>query len=192
MTLSSNLNNLLTNLDLPKQCSVCKTIYKDIKNNFVITRKHKDGYSYECKKCKDKRQFKYANTEIGFLTNYYNTINNRHKNHRYKNLSEKEIEHHKCTLTKEEFFQLWEEHKKQFGYHCQLTGVKMVLQRAKDPKKRKFTGYLNAMSVDRLDSTKGYTKDNIIFISNEANKIKGAVTKQLCIKILEIYKEKGL
>jgi hypothetical protein len=183
---------LPTNLNLPKQCTSCKNIYQDIKTNFFKAKCHKDGYSYECKKCKEQRVLEYTNTEIGYLNTYYNTINNRHKNIRYRNLSEKEKEHHKCTLTKEEFFQLWEEHKKQFGYNCRLTGVKMVLQRAKDPKKRKFTGYSNAMSVDRLDSIKGYTKDNIIFITNEANKIKGAVTKQLCISILKLYEEKGL
>lgn len=192
MTLSSNLNNLLTNLDLPKQCTACKTVYTDIKNNFNINKKFKDGFVYECKKCKKQRDIQYTNTEIGYLTVCYNTINNRHKNHRYKGLSEKEKEPHKCCLTKIEFIELWEEHKKKFGYNCRLTGVKMVLQRAQDSKKRRFMGYSNAMSVDRLDSTKGYTKENIIFVTNEANKIKGAVTKDICIKVLELYKEKGL
>jgi hypothetical protein len=95
-------------------------------------------------------------------------------------------------LTEDELINLIEEHKKQIGYNCQLTGVKMICERAEDSKKRRFNGYANAVSVDRLDSSKGYTKDNIIFITNEANKIKGSVTKDMCIKILKLYEEKGL
>ena len=190
MTISPNLNNLLTNLDLPKQCTFCKTIYNDIENNFYKRKASKNGYSYHCKECKKKSDIKYANTEHGYLTNTYISINKRHTDRRYKGLSDKEKEPHKCYMTKKEFFELWEEHKKKFGYNCRLTGVKMVLQRAQDAKKRRFMGYSNAMSVDRLDPTKSYTKDNIIFVTNEANKMKGAVTKDLCIKILELYKEK--
>ena len=192
MTISPNLNNLLTNLDLPKTCTKCKTVYKDIKNNFNKGKNFKDGFVYECKKCKKERDFEYANTENGYLTNTYVNISKRHRDKRYKYLSDKEKKPHKCYMTKKEFFELWEEHKKKFGYNCRLTGVKMVLQRAQDAKKRKYTGYSNGMSVDRLDPTKSYTKENIIFVTNETNKMKGAVTKNLCIKILELYKEKNL
>ena len=192
MTLSPNLNNLLTNLDLPKQCTVCKTIYNDLESNFSKVKKHKDGYSYECRKCKKQRDLEYAKTEIGYLNICYAAIKNRYKNMRYKDLSEKEKDRHRCYVTKEEFLQMWEEHKKQFGYRCRLTGIKMVLQRAQDPKKRRYLGYSNAMSVDRLDPKIGYTKDNTVFISNETNKTKGAVTKQLCISILKLFEEKGL
>ena len=55
MTISPNLNNLLTNLDLPKTCTKCKTVYKDIKNNFNKGKNFKDGFVYECKKCKKKQ-----------------------------------------------------------------------------------------------------------------------------------------
>ena len=192
MTLSPNLNNLLTNLDLPKRCTVCKTVYENIEKNFVKMKATKDGYHTFCKKCKKIKDIAYANTENGYLTNTYNTMKKKYKSERYRGLSEKEKDPHRCHMTKEEFFQLWEEHKKQFGYRCRLTGIKMVLQRAQDPKKRRYLGYSNAMSVDRLDPKIGYTKDNTVFISNEANKIKGAVTKQLCISILKPHEEKGL
>lgn len=192
MTLSPNLNNLLTNLDLPKTCTVCKTVYENIEKNFNKHKVTKDGYSTFCKKCKKVKDNAYANTETGYLTNIYNSMTKKHRNERYRGLSEREKDPHRCYITKEEFFQLWEEHKKQFGYRCRLTGIKMVLQRAQDSKKRRFHGYSNAMSVDRLDPRIGYTKDNIIFISNEANKMKSAVTKQLCVSILKLYEEKGL
>ena len=192
MTLSPNLNNLLTNLDLPKTCTVCKTVYENIEKNFCKRKIAKSGYSAFCKKCKKEKDSAYANTEKGYLSNTYNTMKKKYKNGRYRGLSEKEKDPHRCHITKEEFIQLWEEHKKQFGYHCRLTGIKIVLQRAQDSKKRRYHGYSNAMSVDRLNPKVGYTKDNIIFISNEANKMKSAVTKQLCVSILKLYEEKGL
>jgi methionine salvage enolase-phosphatase E1 len=65
-------------------------------------------------------------------------------------------------------------------------------EKDKHRKGANYLGYSNAVSVDRLDPNIGYTEENIIFISNEANKLKNAVTKDLCIKILELYKEKGL
>ena len=192
MTLSPNLNNLLTNLNLPRMCTVCKTVYENIEKNFDKRKNSKNGYSSCCKKCKKEKDNTYANTEKGYLTNTYNTMRKKYRNVRYRGLSEREKDPHRCHITKEEFFQLWEEHKKQFGYRCRLTGIKMVLQRAQDSKKRRFHGYSNAMSVDRLDPKVGYTKDNIIFISNEVNKMKSAVTKQLCVSILKLYEEKGL
>jgi hypothetical protein len=55
-----------------------------------------------------------------------------------------------------------------------------------------MTGFSNAVSVDRLDPNVGYTKENIIFISNEANKNKNAVTKELCEAILRVFKERNM
>ena len=179
-------------MSLPRICTVCKIVYENIEKNFNKNKAIKDGYCRFCKKCKHIKDVVYANTETGYLTNTYGAMKKKYRNERYNGLSEKEKDPHRCYITKEEFFQLWEEHKKQFGYCCRLTGIKMVLQRAQDSKKRRFHGYSNAMSVDRLNPKVGYTKDNIIFISNEANKMKSAVTKQLCVSILKLYEEKGL
>ena len=192
MTLSPNLNNVLTNLDLPKKCFGCKIVYQNIVENFFVRKKSKDGYSSKCKKCETQQSIEYARTEIGYLTVCYSSIKNRYKNVRYRSLSEKEKEPHRCNITKKEFFELWEEHKKNFGYRCRLTEIKIILERAVDNKKRRFAGYSNAMSVDRLNPLIGYTKENIIFVSNEANKIKSGVTKDICIKVLKLYEEKGL
>jgi hypothetical protein len=78
-------------------------------------------------------------------------------------------------FTKEEFIELWEQHKKDRGYTCHLTGIDIFCKVKRTTDDKDFinmTGFSNAVSVDRLDPNVGYTKENIIFIGNEANKNK--------------------
>lgn len=45
--------------------------------------------------------------------------------------------------------------------------------------------YRDSYSLDRIDNTKGYTKDNIWVISQEANRMKGGARKEDLIKFAE-------
>jgi hypothetical protein len=45
----------------------------------------------------------------------------------------------------------------------------------------------NSPSIDRIDSTKGYTKNNIIVISWKANRIKNSGTPEDHLKIYTFY-----
>jgi hypothetical protein len=177
-------------LNLYKKCSTCGFETTEVKKYFHKYRASKDTFKSQCKKCIKKSGFIYANTEHGFITNTFNTINKKINSRRFKTFSEKEKDKCRCYLTKEEFFNLWEEHKKIRGYTCHLTGVEIICKRS--PSKKKLIGFSNGASVDRLNPNIGYTKENTIFISNDANKNKNAVTKELCIQILRVYKEKGL
>lgn len=51
---------------------------------------------------------------------------------------------------------------------CPLLGIKLVCSNAKTSP--------NSPSLDRIDSSKGYTKDNIMVISHRANTIKNNAT----------------
>lgn len=53
---------------------------------------------------------------------------------------------------------------------CALTGERMYLQAGR------VTRTKNAMSIDRIDSSRGYTKDNIQLVRTVANIAKGAMT----------------
>jgi hypothetical protein len=128
--------------------------------------------------------------EYKYMESRYNIIKQRYKNN--KHFIKDRIDMYTCDFTMEHFLNHWEEHKKKFGFHCRLTNIRMVCLKAKGGKGVKYYGYSNGVSVDRLDPNIGYTKENIIFISNEANKVKSAVTKNMCVKILEIYKERNL
>ena len=178
---------------LSKQCKRCKIVYEDPEKNFGVNRSNSDGLKIWCKSCANEYRKDYGNTESGYLKNLYHHMRNRLKTAAKKGLNEREKQRYICHITVEEFRELWEEHKKQFGLRCRLTGVKMVLEQSRKKECGTLTrGYSNGMSVDRLDPNKGYTKENIIFICNEINKIKSGITKELCIKILEIMKERNL
>ena len=176
-----------------KFCKTCK-IKKPI-TEFSIHKGTIDGKRADCKECLKIWREVYGNTEYVFISNMFENVRSSAKRHKDrnlfgKNLKGEEKEKYKCNMKREEFHALWEEHKKRFGYCCRLTGEKIICKRAKQG--NSFSGYINSVSADRLNPEKGYTKENIIFISNDVNKMKGAVTKELCEKILEIYKEKNL
>jgi len=175
-----------------KKCTGCGFETNKPKKYFYKNLNAKDNLNYQCKKCKQKTVDIYTSTENGFMTIMFDTLNRRSRTKRHRHLTEKEKNKYRCYITKEKFFELWENHKKKFGYCCSLTGVEMVCKRSKGKKGAGFLGYSNGVSVDRLNPDIGYTENNIIFISNKANKSKSAVTKELCIKILEIYKERNL
>ena len=169
-----------------KICSICKELlpFQDFNKN----KWHKkDGLSTYCKKCRKKVDFKYANTEKGALTVLYTSIARKIKNPRYINFSEQEKDRHRCHITKEQFLKKWAEHRLKYGYKCALSGEDIVFKRTshKDSVKN------NGVSVDRLNPKIGYTEDNIIFVSNKTNNLKGAVTKELCIAILKAYEERN-
>ena len=47
----------------------------------------------------------------------------------------------------------------------------------------------NSISVDRIDSDKGYTKDNIIVVSQKANRLKSNATLAEMKQLVEFYEQ---
>ena len=47
----------------------------------------------------------------------------------------------------------------------------------------------NSISVDRIDSSKGYTKDNIVIVSHRVNKLKSNATLDELGRIVKFYGE---
>lgn len=73
-----------------------------------------------------------------------------------------------CTLTLEELKDIWE---KQQGT-CTYTKIKLVLpyRKGKHP--------ANTASLDRIDSSKGYTANNVQFVCMVINKLKGTMSDE--------------
>jgi hypothetical protein len=168
-----------------KACTYCKKV-------FPLTSFHKDnniklGFRAWCKKCKKIHSDIYNNTENGFLTNLYGNMKKKIKSKRVIEYPKEKKEKYRCSITKKEFFELFEEHKKIFGYTCILTGRHITLKRTSH--QENVGG--DILSVDRLNPEIGYTKENIIFVSSSANNKKNAVTKELCIAILKEYEKRG-
>jgi|TARA_R100000479_G_scaffold63302_1_gene30020 hypothetical protein len=148
-----------------------------------------------------KQNIKYLNTESGFIISKWNDIKKRiYKKEKMKNgdgdykksPGSKKMAKMEHTLTKEEFFAAWEEHKIKYGWNCYYTGKPMKIGRKlaiKGAKKRHSTPP-DLLSIDRFDSNLGYTKDNIVFCRWDANDMKGSITIELCKIIYRKYLER--
>lgn len=86
----------------------------------------------------------------------------------------------------EEFYELFFKHVQKFGMCCEYSGELMTVHRFY----KKGINYQN-VSVDRLDNTKGYTRDNIVFTTGAMNKRKSAVTIDDCKNILKVYNKRN-
>lgn len=127
------------------------------------------------KKLKRAEYLRRINTENGYLNDKYNNIK---KGGRKKFPIE---------ITEKEFLQLWEDHKIKYGgWVCAYTGLYMTRIRGKGGVR-----IPSNLSVDRLNSNKGYTKDNIVFCRWDVNDRKGAVTIEDIKNILKVYNEKN-
>ena len=62
---------------------------------------------------------------------------------------------------------------------CPILGIRLAFNRVKQLD--------NSISFDRIDSSKGYTRDNIIIISNRANRLKSDATIQELQQISSYY-----
>jgi hypothetical protein len=63
---------------------------------------------------------------------------------------------------------------------CPILGIPIRFNRNKAEE--------NSISIDRIDSSKGYEIDNIIVVSLKANKLKSNATKEELQKLSEFYK----
>jgi hypothetical protein len=132
-------------------------------------------------KVKEKlNRVQYMSTEHGWLTVKYNDLKKTWKRKPHR----KEF---KDVLTKEEFLQSWKEHKEKHGWNCYYTGELMTIGRplSENGIHNRNSADPNKMSIDRFDSTKGYTKDNIVFCCWFFNNRKGPVTLDDCKIILQ-------
>jgi len=183
-----------------KICKICKKEYPCNRDYFYrASPKNRSYYFNKCITCHKKvsltwgknnylkkliHNTKYQNTEKGYLVAMYNAIWDRLKEKEKSGLSEERLMMYRPRVTKEDFLELWENHKKEHGMKCLMTGVEMTHVRGKGIKNKTPTN----ISVDRLDNEKGYTKQNIIFVTHEFNKRKSAVLIIDCINILRHYK----
>lgn len=62
---------------------------------------------------------------------------------------------------------------------CPILGIPLAFNKG-SPKD-------NSFSFDRIDSSKGYTKDNVIIVSHRVNKLKSNSTFEEMKKIFEYY-----
>jgi hypothetical protein len=106
----------------------------------------------------DATKKKYHNTEKGALAQMWNNMKKR--------------PWIKLEITKEQLDNAWKEQKKETGYACRLEGGTMDFKQTTN--KERF--YSNRISADRIDNTKGYTVENIWFVTMKKNIEKSGCT----------------
>ena len=143
------------------------------------------------RKVKRSNYDKYMETEHGYMTDKWNSIKGRSRKYNKKGRTALPVE-----ITKEEFFELWEKHKKRYGgWFCAYTGKQMTHIRSTNPaelssRKSKKNKVKSNLSIDRIDSDKGYTKDNIVFCTWDFNDRKGNISLEDIRCILNLLESK--
>jgi hypothetical protein len=166
-----------------KQCNRCKQylpLFSFAKNNASV-----DKLQYACKTCDNLRQKtrrKEKQTELKEYNKDYRKRNFDNMDFRLQNLlnasraraKEKNREH---TLTKQDLFDLYPKDNK-----CPIFGFELQWN---------TSGFReNSPSIDRIDSSKGYTKENVQIISWKANRIKGYASVE-DLELLLSYLKQG-
>lgn len=152
-----------------KRCNCCK-VEKPLEE-FSKLHCAKDGRAYQCIPCgrqktkfyRDKNRAQYnlnqqatRRTEKGFIAQLLHGAKTRAKQKGFEyNLSEDFIQN---LLTK-------------IDYKCQVTGQEMTLD-ARGHKQKN----LRKVSLDRVDSLKGYTEDNVQLVCWAVNLMKNSMT----------------
>ena len=84
-----------------------------------------------------------------------------------------------CNITLEDMLEIWNQQEGKCVYS------KVELQPSKN---KQSNNQIYTLSVDRIDSSKGYIKDNIQFISIAMNHMKNNMTHQETLELIEILK----
>ena len=154
-----------------KKCSKCKII-KPL-TEFNKTKTNKDGLSYLCKDCNRETARSYRERNH---TRYYENQKARRSEENVfisQNLynlttraSKKGLE---VTVTQEFLLELL----KASEYKCCVTGLTMNLETHHRKKANPFKA-----SLDRIDSSRGYTEDNVQWVCWSVNQMKSDKTKE--------------
>lgn len=165
-------------------CPVCKSpisvkpsAYKKIKGLLTCSKKCRGLYLKTTYKGNNNPNTKYASPIEKYFAEKYQHIKGTAKKRDFD-----------FNLTREYLLELWN---KQNG-KCYYTKLSLKLITDHD----NFGGYdqpdLDVLSVDRLDSSKGYIIGNVVYACNGINKMKGSVPELEFHKFLDIlFKTRG-
>lgn len=163
-----------------KKCPHCSTIklFTEFNNNKAT----KDGKQRLCRVCDNERlKFNRSNRDTKGYSKKYRTERFNDLNFRLRGLlnaskaraSSKQREH---SITLKDLYDLYPEDNK-----CPVFGFELQWN---------TTGFRETSpSIDRIDSSKGYTKDNIQIISWKANRLKAYATVEDLEAVLAFMKQ---
>jgi hypothetical protein len=168
---------------MTKTCNTCKE--EKLTAEFSINNAAKDGLQYNCRTCDNKRQVQRRQQNLDAHLDYQrNYQRNRRKDFQYRLRMLINASKQRAKLNDREHNINVEDIKAIYPVDgcCPIFGIKLEFNGA---------GFRDSSpSIDRIDSTKGYTRDNIQVISWKANRIKGAATLQ-DLEMLVAYLKQG-
>lgn len=142
-----------------KQCPGCELILPTAE--FDSDKSQPDGMQSYCKKCKYAARLIYLSTYDGFIKNLFKDVRN--------NAKKRNIQ---VQITIKDITDLYT---KQNG-QCALTGIPMTFQATERTNNSEHILNKWNISVDRIDSKKGYIKDNIQLVCAIINRMKTTMT----------------
>jgi len=190
------MENIASEKEMKKKCAECSEVKSLM--NFSKDQCQKDGLTVICKICKNKYDTKKRNTEEGYLKMRYNSLNgSKSRIARWGRKS-------KCHFTLDEFFAAFEKHKSIYGMRSawgpgvdhleQHLPITMIQKGKGRPGKRgsiKGATLIGSnLSVDRLDSNRDYTLQNIIFIRTDENGRKNNSSYEDCKIQIRLHEER--
>jgi hypothetical protein len=162
--------------------------YPSIKNPMKVCKncesKRTQKWNNENKQRKKLIDSKYKSEERGYLINLYSTIS------KPSAIKQRGIP---CLITKQEFFEQWMLHKERMGgIFCEYTGLPVTFNRGNIKGGGQKSRSATNLSVDRLDNTKPYSIENIVFCRADFNNRKNQVNLDDCLRIIKLAKERKL
>lgn len=177
------VEDLLKKCEATKQCNMCqehKALFEFSKN-----KSSKDGLQYRCRSCDNKYQSDRRNKNKEATLQYGREYQSkRRQNFEYRlkmllNASKQRavLKNREHTLTLDDIKELYPKDGK-----CPVFGFDLEFNSA---------GFRETSpSIDRIDSTKGYTRDNVQIISWKANRLKAYATVE-DLEILVAFLKQG-
>ena len=134
----------------------------------------------------EKAKKRLNDNETTFMKSRFDRIANQEKHSKTK--FDNKI--YKCCFSFEDFLKAWEAHKIDHGgIFCAITGDPMTMIGLND-KNKKYQRNWSNVSVDRIDSDKPYTIQNIIFVKWEVNRSKQDLSIKHMKKFISIYEDR--
>lgn len=181
-----------------KVCKVCN-IEKSLDEFYLVKRRNgehnRDCTCSDCRKLKNRERSRqpeyiearklrhqanskneeYVNGRKEYLSGYYNSLNGRAKSLYKSVLKRSNTDRFGETDITEDFII-----DRLMDGKCEVTGIDFQYE-------NKFGTFKNPFSpsIDRIDSTKGYLKDNVRFVIWQVNLMKGELTDQQFIDIFK-------
>ena len=184
------MEDLAGEREVKKKCTKCGEV-KSLKNYYKYKGVRK-GPRSQCRECERKGLIEYRNTEIGYLKTRYNNMHRNFKNHRGR--------YNKRLFTFDEFHAAFEKHKNIYGMRSawgpgidhleQHLPITMITQGTKRANGKKAPREWSNLSADRLDSSKDYTIQNLIFIRSDENLRKKDTSYKDCKIQIRLHEER--